>query len=203
MNSSLPYFSQWGDIVCNELVERGEDPSSIFEWSRDGFATREDYLFWSRRICGLACLQSLLHGWEIDNLDMCTLIGLAGKSGALWRDNKEEKVHGLFYRPFLRWIADQFGLDGRVIENCKVAELVSPISDGIVAMASVSSEIRYPEQPNVRRGGHLVLVYGRAGKTLLFHNPPGVPPRAQAVRLDMSIFERFFAERGMIIRRPQ
>ncbi|MFD4252137.1 hypothetical protein [Amycolatopsis thermoflava] len=33
------------------------------DWAAHGYRSREEYLFWSRKVCGLACLQSLLHGW--------------------------------------------------------------------------------------------------------------------------------------------
>ncbi|GAA2055396.1 hypothetical protein GCM10009820_15160 [Leifsonia soli] len=76
------------------------------------------------------------------------------------------------------------------------------MSDGHLVLASVSSEIRYPDQPNSRRGGHLVLVHAVSDDRILLHNPSGVGHSADNATLDMSTFERFFAHRGVTLTRP-
>lgn len=202
--SPLPYFSQWGDLACNEeIIVRGGDPSTIHDWSTDGFPSRDEYLFWSSRICGLACLRSLLHGWRRATPDVWTLIQLAGKAGALYRDPVENRAHGLFYRPFLEWISDRFAMPGEVVEGCSADDVSRLVSEEAVVMASVSSEIRYPNRPNTRRGGHLVLVHDVVDGQLVFHNPSGVGENAENATVGTDVFHRFFAGRGMVVRGPR
>lgn len=201
--SVYPYESQWGDLACNRpLIEHGTNPAEFFDWSTDGYPSEREYLFWSRHICGLASLRSVLRAWtpEHGRLAMFELIRRAQQRGALVRDGEE--VGGLFYRPFVEWVGDDFGLRGTVHPDVEAAGLLAHVQEGEVALASVSSEIRYPERPNVRRGGHLVLVHRVDGGRVVLHNPSGVPGSAENAELDVATFERFFARRGVTLAPP-
>lgn len=197
----FPYESQWGDLRCNEpLIVRGEAPGRHHDWSADGYASEAEYEFWAAHVCGLACLRSVLGAWrpELGFVPMARLIDGAVRAGALVR--RDDTVDGLYYRPFLAWIADEFGIDGEVIERTPTAEFLPLVRDGQVVMASVSPEIRWPDRANARRGGHLVLVHGRDGDRFVFHNPSGIGPTAADATADVEMFARFHAERGMVLR---
>lgn len=199
----FPYESQWGDLACNRpLIEEGASPAAFFDWSSDGYPSEEEYLFWSRHICGLASLRSVLRAWlpEHGSIPMYGLIRRAQEHGALVRDG--DAVGGLFYRPFVEWIGEEFGIDGTVHPAVEAEELLAHVRTGGVALASVSSEIRYPDRPNTRRGGHLVLVHRVEGDSVVLHNPSGVPGSAENAELDVTAFERFFAHRGVTLAPP-
>jgi hypothetical protein len=201
--TTYPYESQWGDLACNApLIERGESPAGFFDWRTEEYPSEAEYLFWSRHVCGLAGLRSVLRAWipSAGALPMHELITRAVARGALTRDG--DAVGGLYYRPFAEWVRDDFGIEPVVHPRIDVPELLAEVGAGRVVLASVSSEIRYPERPATRRGGHLVLVHAFDGKTATFHNPSGVGSTAADARLGVADFARFSAERGVTLVRP-
>ncbi|MWJ16899.1 hypothetical protein DOU15_13495 [Clavibacter michiganensis subsp. michiganensis] len=198
-----PYESQWGDLACNAaVVERGESPNGFFDWRVEGYPSAEEYEFWSRHVCGLAGLRSVLRAWipAAGDLGMHELITRAVARGALTRDGDE--VGGLYYRPFTEWVRDDFVIEAVVHPRIPVPELLAEVGEGRVVLASVSSEIRYPERPATRRGGHLVLVHAFDGETATFHNPSGVGSTAADARLGVAEFARFSGLRGVTLVRP-
>lgn len=153
-------------------------------------------------MCGLAGLRSVLRAWipSAGALPMRELIMRAVARGVLTGDGDE--VGGLYYRPFAASVRDDFGIEAVVHPRIAVSELLARVSEGRVVLASVSSAIRYPEQPATRRGGHLVLVHAFDGVTATFHNPSGVGSTAADARLGVADFARFSAERGVTLVRP-
>ncbi|WP_063726067.1 hypothetical protein [Streptomyces monomycini] len=209
--TSLPYVSQWGSLERNDEVVmrraapsgldvflRRTDPSHLHDWARDGYRSREEYLFWSRKVCGLACLQSLLHGWTEIRLSMRELLALALEQGCYVRE-PEGKVHGLVYRPFMAWISAQFGFTCQLIENTPIHASAPAVRPGQALIASVSPEIRDPATHAPRRGGHLVLIHAAHGETVCFHNPSGYSHNAASATLPLGVFERFHAGRGILV----
>lgn len=200
--SLFPYESQWGDLRCNQpLIEHGTNPAQFFDWSSDGYPSEEEYLFWSRHVCGLACLRSVLRAWlpQLGDITMFELINRAQRWGALVRE--DDTVGGLYYRPFVEWVLEDFGINGTVHPDIEAEPLLGYVRAGHVVFASVSSEIRYPDRPNRRRGGHLVLVHRFEGDRIVLHNPSGVGRNAQDAELDLDTFRRFFAHRGVVLRK--
>ncbi|GAB3575963.1 C39 family peptidase [Leifsonia lichenia] len=209
----FPYESQWGDPRCNEaLIVRGEDPAALHDWARDGYASADEYRYWASNVCGLACLRSVMRVWRpaAAAATMRDLIDGATSAGALIPE--ADTVRGLYYRPFLSWIAAEFGLDGEVVEGSTAREHFESVGRsafversastgrGVVAIASVTPEIRFPERQNDRVGGHLVLVHGFDGETVSFHNPSGIGATAADASLHVDDFQRFYAGRGMLVR---
>ena len=196
-----PYESQWGSLACNApFIEQGISPVEQHDWTRDGYATESEYIFWSRHVCGLACLRSVLRAWypEEEAPRMGELLAGAAAGAALTLEGG--KVGGLFYRPFLAWVKQDFTIEGEVVEGPDLDSMLRRVREGSVFLASVSSEIRYPDRANERRGGHLVLVYRYDGETVHFHNPSGVHDQAAHVQLDIAQFSRFSSGRGMLLR---
>jgi hypothetical protein len=196
----VPYRSQWTGIGCNAAVVGGADPCTTGPWRTTGFADPDEYRFWSRRLCGLACLESLLAYWEIPHSDRAALLAEACEWGVYAR-HPDGRVDGLTYAPFLRWISARFGVTGEVHGRIGLAELARTVSADSLAVASVSAEIRWPDRPNDRRGGHLVLLSGAAGERVWFHNPSGLDGTAVDAELPLDVMERFFGGRGMTLRR--
>lgn len=195
---TFPYESQWGDVALNApLIEDGVDPAAHFDWRAEGYASADDYRLWARNVCGLACLRSVLGAWRNERPPMHRLVLGAQSAGALIREG--EAIKGLYYRPFLDWVRSEFGLSGEVVEGQHADRALAEWREGRVFVASVSPEIRYPDRPNARRGGHLVLVHSVDGDRVTFHNPSGVRDTAENARLDIATFSRFFAGRGFTL----
>ncbi|MCL7494784.1 hypothetical protein AB0K49_18180 [Streptomyces decoyicus] len=210
-DGSLPYISQWGSLDRNDEVVmrraaparldvflRHTDPSHLHDWTADGYHSREEYLFWSRKVCGLACLQSLLHGWTDIRLSMRELLSRALDWGC-YVVKPQGKVQGLIYRPFMAWVSSHFGFTCQLVEHTPIQESARAVRPGQALIASVSPEIRDPSTCTPRRGGHLVLVHEAHGGTVRFHNPSGYSHNADSASLPMHVFERFHAGRGILI----
>ncbi len=176
------------------------DPSRLHDWASDGYRTHEEYLFWSRKVCGLACLQSLLQGWTDVRLPMGELLAQALDQGC-YVVQPSGKVQGLIYRPFMAWVSAQFGFHCRLIEHTPIHVSHREVRPGQVMIASVSPEIRDPDTHAPQRGGHLVLVYAVEDGVVRFHNPSGYSHNSDSASLPVHVFERFHAHRGILIRR--
>ncbi|MEV5576807.1 hypothetical protein AB0L06_42865 [Spirillospora sp. NPDC052269] len=182
-----------------EVFLGGPDPSRLHDWASDGYRSSEEYLFWSRKVCGLACLQSLLLGWTDIRLPMGELLALALDRGCYVVEPSGE-VQGLIYRPFMAWVGSQFGFHCELVEHTPMHVSSREVRPGQVMIASVSPDIRDPNTPAPQRGGHLVLVYAVDYGVVRFHNPSGYSHNSDSVSLPMQVFERFHASRGILIR---
>jgi hypothetical protein len=187
------------DLVSGALPV-ADDPL----WRCSGAPTAAEYAAWAPRICGLACLRMVLahwsdaapRSWEL--LSACQPYGVYDAGGPA--------SPGLRYRPFLRFVAEQHGIGGSVVE-APVGEAVDRgvLGAGGFLVWSVHPGIRHPAAPPPSVGGHLVLVHGvdHGQGTIAFCNPSGHTPAARAARLPLAVFERFAAPRGMAILGPQ
>ncbi|MCF8570479.1 hypothetical protein L5G32_09390 [Gordonia sp. HY002] len=181
-----------------EVFLGGPDPSRRHDWAADGYRSSEEYLFWSRKVCGLACLQSLLHSWTDIRRTMGDLLAQAYDWGCYTVDSSGT-VHGLIYRPFMSWVSSEFGFDCELVEHTPIQKSGRSLESGQVMIASVSPEIRDPDTPAPQRGGHLVLVYAVDDGAVRFHNPSGYSHNSDSVSLSANVFERFHADRGIVI----
>lgn len=193
----VPYHCQWADrdlvdgIVSGRVDARADAKQGTF-----CFGGPDEYEFWARRTCGLACLESVLDALGIARPSRAELLKQSMAHGA-YRLDPGGAVQGLIYRPFLTWVKSAFGLSGRVLEHCTLDAVAQELDGGSLVMCSVSPEIRRPDEPNVRRGGHLVLVHGCGADTIRFHNPSGFRHNQENVVLPRTTFERFFAGRAL------
>jgi hypothetical protein len=182
-----------------EVFLRRTDPPQLRDWVCDGYRSSEEYLFWSRKICGLACLQSLLHGWTDVRLSMGELLALALDWGC-YVVEPSGKVQGMLYRPFIAWVSSQFGFECRLVERTPIDISTREVRSDQVMIASVSPEIRDPNTLEPHRGGHLVLIHSVHDGVVRFHNPSGYSHNSDSASLPMAVFERFHANRGILIR---
>lgn len=198
----VPYFSQWSDpAFVRTIVEDGADPCSDPTWTSHGFPDEDTYRFWATKVCGLACLQSALTYWRLPVPSRWELVGEALDHGA-YEVRADGSVRGLTYAPFLEMTERRFRVTGRVVVDVSLDEFLAGITPDDLAVASVSPEIRHPVGTPRLDGGHLVLVVGVDDDAVEFHNPSGVPPYQASARLSRRRFERFFARRGFVMRRP-
>jgi hypothetical protein len=181
-----------------EVFLQPSDPPSR-DWVRDGYRSSEEYLFWSRKVCGLACLQSLLRGWTDVRLSMGELLTRALDRGC-YVVEPSGKVHGLLYRPFMAWVSEQFGFSCQLVEHTPIHVSAPQVRAAQVMIASVSPEIRNPATPEPHRGGHLVLIHEVQDGIVRFHNPSGYSHNSDSAALPLHVFERFHADRGILIR---
>ncbi|WP_083253960.1 C39 family peptidase [Pandoraea sp. ISTKB] len=202
-HKNVPYTSQWGRKELNEdIINNSIDPCDDVTWKNSGFNEKCDYKFWSRRICGIACLESILSYANIRFDNRRKLILRAINWGA-YEVPRKGVVNGLIYEPFCRWISNEFDIKSEIYKNNDLLEIIDKISESHMIISSVSTEIRTPHLPNFRRGGHLILLHGIEGNDIYFHNPSGIPPFQQDAHLSVEHMERFHARRGIIIEIPR
>ncbi len=202
IHQNVPYFAQWesrsliGDIAYRR-IDAGADPL----WQNSGAESLEEYSEWSRHACGMACLKMVLAYKLGQDHKLMELLRDCRSYGGYVVEN--DNIRGLYYAPFVCFIHHHFGLEGNIITKMSYDDIVKEILNGSLVMASVNKEIRKPEIIPDKRGGHLILVVGiDTDKNLIyFHNPSGHTADTQEyVGLPFSIFEKFFAHRGIVIR---
>jgi hypothetical protein len=197
--SGVPYFSQW---ESPELVDRFIDgslqPRDDPRWAASGAASPQEYEYWARKVCGLACLKMIMASRGLPVPPMMRLVGRALEWRAFVPDG--DRMAGLIYRPFADWVAAEYGLAAAVAPDLPLADLAAAASPATPVIASVHHSVRWPDRTPPERGGHLVLVTGAADGQLRLHNPSGLPGRSQEDTLiAVSDFARFYAGRGLLI----
>lgn len=201
-----PYRCQFAsanlvDHIVGRRVAVADDP----RWAESGARSPEEYAFWARAGCGMACLQMLL---EEAGRPAPPLVQLAeaceAHGGYRRRATPADGVDGLFYAGFVRYVEVKLGLTARVAAPLPLEELVATAAGDEVVLASVHHAIRWPDREAPGRGGHLVLVFDADDRTLRFNNPSGHRPEAQrGVTMTHEAFAPFYAGRGIAVRRVE
>jgi hypothetical protein len=200
VNPAPPYYCQWESPDLVRAIVRGqilasEDPA----WAASGAASPEEYEWWGQRMCGVACLRSVLGARGVSSPPTVTLAQALLAAGAYQRRD-DGGLDGLIYAPFVRYLGAVWSIDASVATTLSVNDLVCFVTTGATVIASVSPQIRRPEVIPPNRGGHLVLVHTIADGALILHNPSGDTPASQAnARVTIEQFATFFAGRGIII----
>ena len=198
-----PYISQWSDKKFTDLIiNQNMDPCEDSTWVTKGFESKTEYRFWSDRVCGLACLESILQAWAIPYTTRYDLLK-ACLAHEVYVVKDKENVLGLNYWPFSRWVLNTFNINVTVEENQPLSSLLEKITENSFVMVSVSKEIKNPYDQNTMKGGHLVLILGVEDDEVIFHNPSGIDPYQSYARLPIAVFDRHFSGRGMTLRRKK
>lgn len=198
------------DLIA-AIAYEGRDPGTDPRWALSGAVDAAEYGRWCRHCCGMACLQMILQHRDGRAPDLLPLLRGALRYGA-YVDQGDGCVKGLIYAPFADCIGAEFGLTADVQPVLPLEQLLdelTPVASdehagrwaGRMVMASVHKEIRRPERPAPGQGGHLVLITGHdpATGTVTFHNPSGHTPAARAATVPATVFETFYARRGITV----
>jgi hypothetical protein len=199
--SGVPYFAQWESA---ELAARFVDGSLLLaqdpRWAASGARTPAEYQYWAGKVCGLACLKMILARRGLPVPATMSLVEQAISRQAYVPQG--DRVAGLIYQPFASWVGTEYGITAEVAPHLRLEQVVELAAPDTPVIASVHKWIRWPDRDPPDRGGHLVLVTGAGDGLLRLHNPSGIPPASQQdVLVAVPDFARFFAERGLVIRR--
>ncbi|RCV91513.1 hypothetical protein [Billgrantia montanilacus] len=201
-NGDVPaYYSQWvssehvADILAGHM-SAAEDP----RWAESGAANAQEYACWASHICGMACTKMLLEELNDERLTLFELLTQCREASGYVVT--EEGIKGLYYRPLVQLLRERHQLDAEVVEHVDAGHFLQWLGEGHRVIASVHPSIRTPELSPPHRGGHLVYLFGLDGRgRLRFNNPSGLPGASQAdARLEPSVFDRFSAGRGILVR---
>jgi hypothetical protein len=200
--SAVPYFAQWESAeLAQRFVDGSLDLADDPRWAASGARTAEEYRYWARKVCGLACLRMILAGRGLPVPPVMALVDLALSWGAYIP--RGDRVAGLIYQPFADWVAADYRITAEVAPDLPLAAIAAAAAPGTPVIASVHPWIRWPARTPPERGGHLVLVTGSAAGELTLNNPSGLPGHSQqGARIPMADFGRFYAGRGMLVTVP-
>ena len=139
LRSSVPYFCQWesahlaGEIIEGKLA-LADDPA----WRGSGARDVDEYARWASHVCGMACLKMVL---AAETGQVHPTLELARRSlpyGA-YTENAEGHIKGMIYAPFVRFVAQDFGLRAEVIrEPVEGRPHVVPLGAGRAAVAQAA-----------------------------------------------------------------
>jgi hypothetical protein len=197
-HTSVPLVTQYATPgLIDAVAYRGHDPADDPAWAETGARDLAEYARWCRHACGMACLRMALLHRDGHAPPLLELLRAGLPHGTYVAERG--RIHGLYHAPFVAYVRDAHGLDGRVHRDLGVDDIRREIARGGLVMASVHKEIRRPERPAPGRGGHLVLVTGFDAHTLTFHNPSGHRSDTRVATLPTSVFESFSARRGVTL----
>ncbi|MER9561967.1 C39 family peptidase [Mesorhizobium sp. M0571] len=196
-----PYFSQW-ETPEMTLPVIAEGPSALVRdplWRHSGAETIEEYVRWAAHVCGMACLKMILAARDEIHPTLELARACAAYGGYVVNEI-DASIKGLIYAPFVKFVAERFGLSAETMTNVDTAAIPELLSKRQFFIASVHHAIRWPEREPPSKGGHLVLVTAASPETARFHNPSGHDQASQAdVTLPLAVFDRFFANRGIAV----
>jgi hypothetical protein len=201
LHQNVPYFSQWESRELNKQILgktmlAEDDP----KWRNSGAKTKEEYADWSWAGCGMACTKMLLAHHTGKAIPLVKL----GEKCHHYGGYKTPLLTstGLHYAPYAKFMQAEFGLRARPTVPLLLNEVIAELAKGNYILASVSPQIRHPEETPARKGGHLILVlgYDLDREVMIFHNPSGDSKKSQEyAEIPFTDFKKFFAEKGIIV----
>lgn len=197
----MPYFSQWETAGMTTSVYAGGSSALLRDplWKNSGADTVEEYAHWGVNICGMACLKMILSvRGEIH--PTISLARICTAYGGYVVDKEDASIRGLIYTPFVSFVVDCFGIAAEAMTGIDAARITTILSEWQFLIASVNSDIRFPNSSPSVKGGHLVLITAATSNAVQFHNPSGHDASTRAdVVLPLATFDRFFANRGIVV----
>ncbi|MFE9553107.1 C39 family peptidase [Streptomyces sp. NPDC006703] len=198
----MPTVTQYASPELIAKIAYDDHPAEADpNWASSGAVSQLDYGRWCRHICGMACLRMVLLHRDGAAPRLFDLLSDARTAGAYRHNPLDAGGHditGMYYRPFAEYVERTHDLPAVVHGELTMFELQALLDSGLMVMASVSKEIRRPNEDPARRGGHLVLATGRnAIGDILFNNPSGHTPETLATSMPLARFADFFGDRGI------
>src|SRR5439155_5462489 len=193
LHEDIPGRTQYASPELIEAIAyTGLDPAGDPRWAETGAVDRAEYGRWCRHCCGMACLQIILAHCDGIAPPLLELLR-AGLPYGTYRTETDGTIRGLFYAPFVDYIAAEHGLAATVHPHLDLDGVLDQLAAGRMVLASVHKEIRRPDRPAPGRGGHLVLVIGHDPDigTVHLRNPSGHTPAAREAELPAAVFAAF------------
>lgn len=201
IHEQVAYFSQWESReLAGEFLKKTKQVEDDPKWQQSGAKTRQEYSDWSWAGCGMACLKMILaHSQE----KVVPLVAL-GKQCAEYGGYRYplDKSPGLFYKPFVRFVSQEYDLSARALSTLTLHEIIDALAQQGYVMASVNPSIRDQDSTPPNKTGHLILIigYDLAKKVLYFHNPSGIDKASQEyIEISFDNFKKFFGNQGIIL----
>ncbi|KKT29915.1 MAG: hypothetical protein UW16_C0021G0003 [Microgenomates group bacterium GW2011_GWC1_44_10] len=198
----IPYFSQWETKeLANDFLNRKITAKDDPKWMDSGADSPEEYEDWSWNICGMACLKMILVKKFGGNYRTVELAKKCESYGGYRQ--YENKIDGLFYHPFCRFLSSEFKIKTKVYRFFLTLEGIKrEVKKERHFIVSVNPAIKCAKNTPKYKGGHLVLITGfdEEKRTLILHNPSGLYGESQEnYEISEKDFKKFFAGRGILV----
>ena len=199
IHNDVPYYSQWESReLVEQFITKKMDVRADPKWKNSGASNVDEYAAWSWNGCGMACLKMILavSGQVVPLVEL----GKASVKHGVYQLPLEDSP-GMFYKPFVKFIEQEYGIHSKSNSSLTIAEIKRTLSKDGFIIASVTPEIRFPELTPTKRGGHLVLLIGFDDEKNVFylHNPSGYKGTQENVEVAYDKFSQFFDHKGIEI----
>ena len=203
----IPYCAQIASPeLAEEIFTRGMDPALDTRWAESGAETAEEYAYWVRRACGVACLKMCVEalGGPVRPLAAWARAGAARGAYLIRRDGKGEEHEIGWVHSGLADMAREAGFQAQT-RAAGLADILGFLRAGWLVIASVSYQLGDDHLPVTKQGGHLIVVtgveYNEAGPLAFFaNNPSGRRPGLQAgARLPVERFAAAYGGRVILV----
>ncbi len=206
----IPYYAQIASPwLANAFFEQGLSPALDPHWVESGAYSLDEYVYWTNRACGAACVKMAVEALGGQRLGLIEWARRGVQLGGYLTEKRpdgSQAERGWLHSALADLICwSGFRAEARPLP---IHDFEPIFAEGGMIIASVSHEIG-TNRPITQRGGHLVLVFGASIEydqpgTLLLHNPSG---RTAALRENAHIpAERFlaaYAGRAIVVSSPR
>lgn len=203
-SQTVPYFAQWeSKHLVEDFISGNMRAESDPMWQRSGAKTPQEYSYWARHLCGMACLKMVLAKRGREIMPIIELAKSCCEFGGYKVNIVTKEIKGLFYKPFVEFISDKFGISAEAHANISAEAALELVNNGAFFIASVHPSIRNPKAAPPSKGGHLILLFRNetSPNKFRFHNPSGFTQASQEyVEMDVKTFDQFYAARGISVR---
>lgn len=137
----VPYVCQWAtpELAANLIAGRATLADDA-NWVQSGAASPAEYVEWANHVCGMACLKMVLTHRDGTAPPLLELARRSLPYGAYVRDG--ERIKGLIYAPFVKFVREQFALTAEVRVNLDEHQLPPLLEQHRYFIASVHPSIR-------------------------------------------------------------
>jgi hypothetical protein len=196
----VPYHSQWASPeLVPEIIAGTRDAETDPLWSKYGAGTREEYAWWARRLCGMACLRMCLDHWQQTVPTAMDLARECVEAGA-YVHRGDGGLDGLIYAPFAAYATRRWRLEATVRPHLPPAR--NPSTHHRRAAGDALRPSLHPH-PGTRTSQQ-----GRTPCPRRRHDPRP-PPDPQSLRIPQPVtavrprpwpdLDRFYAGRGVVL----
>jgi hypothetical protein len=203
----VPYYAQIASPwLADSFFEKGLNPILDPHWGESGAHSPEEYLYWTNRACGAACVKMAVEALGGERQPLIEWARRGVRLGGYLSEKRSDGSQA--ERGWLHTaLAELVRRAGFFAEARPLAlkEFLAILAGGGMIIASVSHEIG-THRTITQRGGHLVLVFGawvedHEMAVLVLHNPSGRTPALQAAaQIPAERFAAAYTGRGITIR---
>lgn len=204
---AVPYCAQIASPwLAVAFFEKGMNPALDPHWAENGAYSLEEYIYWTNRACGAACVKMAVEALGGERLALIEWARHGVRIGGYLSEKRPDgsRAERGWLHSALAELIRRAGFQAEA-RPLALTDFVSILAGSGMIIASVSHEIG-THDPITKRGGHLVLVFGALLEedepaAFLLHNPSGRSDTLrQNARIPVERFAAAYTGRGIVVR---